>query len=73
MLGTMCFQLHQPRAKTYWAVGREAEKILKEAIGLLLEDRREEIKERDLFGQVYNMLIGELEKRKDIYPSDKNS
>jgi len=73
MLGTMCFQLHQPRAKTYWVVGREAEKILKEAIGLLLEDRREEIKERDLFGQVYNMLIGELEKRKDIYPSDKNS
>jgi len=68
MIGTMCFQLRQPRAKTYWTVSREAEKILKEVAGLLLEDRRGEIVERDLFGQVYRMLTAELEKKKEIYP-----
>jgi len=73
LLGTMQFQLEQPRVKTYRTIAGQAKEILAEINSLLLEDRRFEIVDKNLFGEVRNLLVNELVLHQDIYSQRKKN
>jgi len=56
MLKTACWLLTQPHVKPYRPAAREAEEVLREAVELFSENRRQEIVERELFEQARRIL-----------------
>lgn len=69
ILKTTIWQLEQPHVKPYRLVGRSVVgRILKTIDDLLVQDRRDEIIERDLFGLAKEMLEDTLWQQREIYP-----
>jgi len=58
-----------PHVKPYKPAGMEVKQILDEITKLLIEDRRKEIVERDLFKKTYDLIETTLKEHEDIYPN----
>lgn len=70
ILRTMRWQLTQPPIKPYKPTGLIAGEALEEVVNLLEKNRRREIVERNLFGEVKETLEEVLVKYQEIYPED---
>ena len=68
IVNTLRWKLTQLHVRPYRPAGIEAREILGEVVGLLKVDRRREITDKNLFGQVRNIIEEVLDIHKDVYP-----
>jgi len=73
ILNTLCWQLTLPPVKPYRPAGIAAKEPLKQATDLLKQNQREEINQKNLFGQAYIILQETLKKHQNIYPPSTQS